>query len=203
MIFGYPSRPIGPTGKRTVHIITDGKVRKVEMLWIRFDEQDRRTSAPSFCLSSYLEERVCLHDLYEKNNLVIVFMHDLDCQDCDPTINAFAERELEYRGQESQVLIIIPNGIQERGTSTRIEGFLAAPSEEMGARLLFDPGGVTRRAYAELMSSELVDEDDNILFVLDAYGAPYTAVIAKHFNNGDIHNEVLSWLQYINIQCPE
>jgi peroxiredoxin len=173
------------------------------MLWIRFDEQDRRTSAPPFCLSSYLEERVCLHDLYEKNNLVIVFIHALDCQDCDPTINAFAEREMEYRSQESQVLIIIPNEVQQRGTSTGIERFLAGSSEEMGARLLFDPDGVTRRAYAELMSSELVDEDDNLLFVLDAYGAPYTAVIAKHFDSEEIHHEVLSWLQYINIQCPE
>jgi hypothetical protein len=172
------------------------------MLWIRFDEQDRRTSAPPFCLSSNMGKRVCLQDLYEKNNLVIVFMHAVDCQDCHSTINAFAERELEYRGQESQVLIILPNGVQERGTSGNGK-LLAALSEGMGARLLFDPGWVTRKAYAELMSADLVDEDDNMLFVLDAYGAPYTAVIAKHFDKGEIHNEVLSWLQYINIQCPE
>jgi peroxiredoxin len=173
------------------------------MLWIRFDEQDRRTSAPPFCLSSKLGEKVCLQDLYEKNNLVIVFLHAVDCQTCHSSLNAFAERELEYRDQESQVLIIVNTGNPERGISTGNESFLAELSEQMGAQLLFDPDGVTRRAYAELMSAELVDEDDNILFVLDAYGAPYTAVIAKHFNNGDIHNEVLSWLQYINIQCPE
>jgi peroxiredoxin len=173
------------------------------MLWIRFDEQDRRSSAPPFCLSSNLGEMVCLQDLYEKNNLVVVFMHAVDCQFCHSSLNAFAERELEYRGQESQVLIITPNGVQQRGKSTGNGKFLAALSEKKGVRLLFDPGGVTRRAYAELMSAELVDEDDNILFVLDAYGAPYTAVIAKHFDDGEIHNEVLSWLQYINIQCPE
>jgi peroxiredoxin len=173
------------------------------MLWIRFDEQDRKSSAPPFCLSSNLGERVCLQDLYEKNNLVIVFLHAVDCQLCHSTVNAFAKRELEYRGQESQVLIIIPSGDQQRGTSSKNDRYLAELDEEIGARLLFDPGGNTRQAYAELMSAELVDEEDNILFVLDAYGAPYTAGIAKHFNNGDIHNEVLSWLQYINIQCPE
>jgi peroxiredoxin len=173
------------------------------MLWIRFDEQDRRTSAPPFCLSSNLGERVCLQDPYEKNNLVIVFLHAIDCTDCDSTLNAFSERNMDYRSQESQVLIIITTGDQEKGTSTGNESFTAELPEQMGARLLFDPGGVTRQTYAELMSADLVDEDDNILFVLDAYGAPYTAGIAKHFNNGDIHKEVLSWLQYINIQCPE
>ena len=173
------------------------------MLWIRFDEQDRRSSAPPFCLSSNLGERVCLRDLYEKNNLVIVFLHAVDCQVCHSTVKAFAKRELEYRGQESQVLIIIPNGIQQRGTSSENDRLLAELDEEIGVRLLFDPDGMTRQAYTELMSAELVDEEDNILFILDAYGAPYTAGIAKHFNNGDIHNEVLSWLQYINIQCPE
>ncbi len=40
------------------------------MLWIRFDEHDRRTSGPHFCLNSIQGQMVCLQDLYEENNLV-------------------------------------------------------------------------------------------------------------------------------------
>lgn len=174
------------------------------MLWIRFDEQDRRSSAPPFCLNSSVGERVCLQDLYEKNNLVLVFMRDDGCSGCESTINAFGERNLEYRDQQSKVLLVFPTNVQQLNAhSLENDGFLEGYSMETRSRLLLDPGGDVRRAYLELISNDLLGEADNILFVLDAYGAPYTALIDKDFSDVEVHDEVLKWLQYINIQCPE
>ena len=173
------------------------------MLWIRFDEEDRRTSAPQFCLYSIQGERVCLQDLYEENNLVLVFIHGLNCPDCRSTVQAFVERETEYRGQAGKVLFILPDDNHNLHEQVGKDHLLSSLTGEVLHSILVDPEGTTRRRYADLMSASLVGDEDTVIFVLDTYGAPYTAVIAQELNSEEVHKEILSWLQYINIQCPE
>jgi peroxiredoxin len=168
------------------------------MIWIRFDEEDRRTPAPPFCLDSVQGNRVCLQDLYEEHNLVLVFTHELSRRESCSLIQTFEERDQEYRKQGSKVLVIVPNGDHDPEVQEG-SGF----SEGMLARMLVDPLGITRRSYTNLMSASLVEEEDMIVFVLDAYGAPYTAVVARELGTSEVHEEILNWLQYISIQCPE
>jgi peroxiredoxin len=172
------------------------------MIWIRFDEEDRRTSAPHFCLDSILGEQVCLQDQYEEYNLVLVFTHGLGCQECQSTIRALLERDIEYREQASKALIIIPDD-RHMGGQLEKDLFLHGLPEETLARMLLDPNGHTRREYTNLISASLVGDEDQIIFVLDTYGAPYTAVIDRELDSREVYDEILNWLQYINIQCPE
>jgi peroxiredoxin len=174
-----------------------------QMLWIRFDEEDRRISAPPFCLNSIQGKRVCLQDLYEQNNLVLVFTHQLDCRECQSTIHAFLQREREYSEQASKVLFMLPGGTPEPQGQAGKDGFLSRlPSATLDV-ILLDQDGEIRRTYSDLMSASLFGESDTIIFVLDTYGASYVSVVAPEFDNGEVHEEILSWLQYINIQCPE
>jgi hypothetical protein len=169
------------------------------MLWIRFDEEDRRSAAPQFCLNSIQGERHCLEDLYEENNLVLVFIHNLSIPESRSLIQTFEEQEMEYREQGSKIYFIF----QLQDGQTGNDGFLSRLNPEVRTRILIDPGGITRISYANLMSASLVKGEDTVIFVLDAYGAPYTAAIGEKFEGEELHREILSWLQYINIQCPE
>jgi hypothetical protein len=118
-------------------------------------------------------------------------------------IQAFVDQEREYREQGSKVLFIFPQDQQGLEDQNGKDYILSGLPEEVRARMLLDPKGNTRRVYTGLMSANLVRDDDTIIFVLDAYGAPYTAVIDVELDSAEIHKEILSWLQYINIQCPE
>ncbi len=93
--------------------------------------------------------------------------------------------------------------------------------------LLCDPANKVRQAYRGLMAENLIAQDASgasfasMLFLLDRYNAPYAALIgskasrqagvyasaadyvADVFSRGDVQEEILGWLRYISIQCPE
>jgi hypothetical protein len=54
-----------------------------------------------------------------------------------------------------------------------------------------------------LMAAELVKDTDGLLFVLDEFGAPYAALMGAEQAGERLNDEVLSWLQFISVQCPE
>jgi peroxiredoxin len=173
------------------------------MLWVRFDEQDRQIRSPHFCLNSIIGGQVCMQDFYELSNLVVVFLHDINCPDCQRVSADFVRQEDAYQNHQSRVLLIFPQTLQEIRLALQWNATLLKSLEKSSIHLLSDPGKYTRQSYARLMSASLTGEDDTILFVLDSYGSPYTAVIARELDDPEIHSEILSWLQYIEIQCPE
>ena len=173
------------------------------MLWVRFDEQDRQIRAPHFCLNSIMGDQVCMQDFYELSNLVLAFLHDINCPDCQRVLADFARQENAYQNHQSRVLLTFPQTLPEIRRSLQWNATLLKSLEKSSILLLSDPGKYTRQSYARLMSASLTGEDDTILFVLNSYGSPYTAVIARELDDPEIHSEILSWLQYIEIQCPE
>jgi hypothetical protein len=42
-----------------------------------------------------------------------------------------------------------------------------------------------------------------MLFVLDRYGAPYAALTGPELDDPGLQQEVLEWLAFIEVQCPE
>ena len=84
---------------------------------------------------------------------------------------------------------------------------------ELPFPVLADPGGRVRQAYAGLMDESLVNEGDTLLFVLDVYGAPYSAYVSAlgsalgsaqdGLYSPALHEDVLKWLEFIGMQCPE
>jgi peroxiredoxin len=173
------------------------------MLWVRFDEQDRQSRAPDFCLNSVVGDTVCLDDFYEMSNMVLIFLLDINSKDCQKSLSNFARRTSDYKRHQSTVVIIFPQTLQEMRVALHMNLSLREVLEKSPLLVLSDPNNKIRQAYNGLMSKTLIKDNDVTLFVLDTFGSPYTALISKNLDDYEIHTEVLSWLQYIEIQCPE
>ena len=169
---------------------------KKELTWILFDEADHRRPAPYFRLPSALGRPVALDDYRGRDNLVLFFAHSVGCQDCVAALRSFASHMPAYNRQESVILAIFPDPVEE----IHVSGLLDLPFP-----LLEDSGSAVRRKYAGLMAESLVEAGDVLLFVLDRYGAPYTALVGDELGIGaeGFHRETLKWLEYIELQCPE
>jgi peroxiredoxin len=169
-------------------------------VWIRFDESDRRTPAPQFELETHTGRRVALSDFRGRQNLVLYFApakgsdaritHDLD---------AFIRREPDYRFHGTQVLAFLPDDPQLMG------GLASAllDREKSSLLILLDPSSATRKEYAALLDASLVSDQDSLLYILDQFGAPYAAQAAGLWDQFDRHSEILDWLDFIGMLCPE
>ena len=138
---------------------------------------------------------MCLHDFREDCNLVVFFTHDQDCQACVNVMRGFVDYQADYQAEDARVVAIFPETITELTT----DHFLST----LPLVILSDPQGATRNRYANLMDESLVAENDSLLFVLDRYGAPYTAVVGAELDDPTLHEEVVKWLRFIGMQCPE
>jgi hypothetical protein len=67
---------------------------------------------------------------------------------------------------------------------------------------LSDEGNSVRQSYLGLMADGLVKPDEVMLFVLDAYGAPYACLKGRE-PEPSAQEDLLGWLRFIGIQCPE
>lgn len=163
------------------------------MEWFSFSHGQQHRPAPSFRLKSSRGEPVALADYRGRRNLVLLFLHRLDCPGCHAALQNLAKHRLEYQEHEAQVLVVVPTPMAEL---TVVETTEAHPFP-----LLADQEGVTRRAYAALLPGEPAEEA--MLFVLDRYGAPYAALICPEPDDPALPREVLEWLAFIELQCPE
>jgi peroxiredoxin len=168
-------------------------------MWIRFDEEDRFSPSPGFCLESLERKRVCLSDFKGDCNLVVVFSHGVDCSSCMSFLDSFRSRQEAYKKEDTRVLFIFPNSAGD------LKGFFREDISFAGRHieLLADPEQKTRAAYAGLMAKSLVSEGDAMQFVLDMYGAPYAAFVNRELDEPSLHEDTLRWLVFIGMQCPE
>ncbi len=175
------------------------------MTWIRFDESDRRTPAPSFCLPAVKEGReaglVCLESFRENCSLALLFPQPAGGQDWIKALEAFASRMPHYLAQEAQIVAILPLSLEDILVNPRLS--------RLPYPLLSDPEKLVRRVYTGLMAEHLVSERDSLLFVLDRYNAPYAALVVgegkgnDNFTREDTQADILKWFEYIGVQCPE
>jgi peroxiredoxin len=165
------------------------------MTWVIFDEADHYSPAPNFCLPSTQGKTVCLRDYYEDCNIVLIFTHGTGCDSCLEILKSFALRRVDYLEEDAITLAILPEPLE----TIQTDPLLSA----LPILLLSDPLGATRQAYAGLMAEGVVPAESSMLFVLDRYSAPYTALIDRELDGAAVHQEVKSWLFYIGIQCPE
>ncbi len=166
------------------------------MDWYIFSETDRQDRAPDFRLESSRGGWVSLDDYRQTTNLVLFFPRDVECGEgsaCQEALQGFIAHEVEYSAESTVVLAIFPSPVAA----------LAGVSAEIGGQipLLADPAGKTRRAYADLLNPE--QEGRDLLFVLDRFGAPIVALAEGEAADPAIHTEVVDWLTYAEIKCPE
>lgn len=160
------------------------------MGWYAFPEEVRRRTAPGFCLPSNRGRPISLVDYRGRSNLVLFFAHGMDCAACRRALAEFAGTRADYRAQAAEVLVVSPDATERMPAPFDVE-----------LLVLCDPEGGTRRAYAALLPDG--PGDDALLFVLDRYGAPYAALVCPEADAPALHREVLEWLAFIELQCPE
>jgi peroxiredoxin len=164
------------------------------MRWIRFDEEDRWSPAPDFCLPNAAGNTICRSDYRGDCSLVLIFLHSLDCAGCQQVVHGFTENRDRYQKEDARVLVILPLDSRE---AAKIEG------EQQMITILGDAEGKTRRAYAGLLVESLIPAEHAALFILDSYGAPYAAYVSSELAEPELHDETLTWLSFIGMQCPE
>jgi peroxiredoxin len=164
-------------------------------VWVLFDEVDQRSPAPYFRLASVMGRPVTRNDYRGLDNLVLFFGHAVDCPGCQNVLREFTAHLREYNQNEAVTLAIFPDlFVRENGL---------AVFQETPFPVLSDPGGEVRKRYTALMAHNLVSDQDNLIFVLDQYGGPYAALIGEELDEPDLQKEVLEWLEYISLKCPE
>jgi peroxiredoxin len=163
------------------------------MTWVYFEDGDRQTAAPAFSLERSGGGRVSLNDFYEESCLVLLFPQD--APGALGAVERFGGRLDEIERQGAQIVALI------RDTGGKAS--LPFDAASLSFPLLSDPGGRVWAEYAGLMVPELVPEGSALLYVLDVYGAPWAAYIGESLDEDGLLDEVLSWLVFIGVQCPE
>ena len=165
------------------------------MQWHIFTEDRRRSPAPSFRLPSSQGKPFSPDDQRGWANLVLFFAHDRSCQRCQAALQEFAARRIEYGAVEAKVIPILPNSAAQVAALTYPFPVLA------------DLEGTARARYAELVgvdaSASSARHGRVMLFVLDRYGAPYAAAVLEEPDDPELQVDLLEWLDFIEIQCPE
>jgi peroxiredoxin len=161
------------------------------ILTILFDESDRQSPAPAFSLQSKGEDLIAQSDYYERNNLVLIFSpEDISPQE-QISIDSILKQQTRIETENARVLTLHPQPI----------GNLTA-EQSPTIPILEDVDGTTRAKYAGLVAPDLIRQQDVMIYVLDTFGAPYVCLVGEQVDES-IVNEILSWLLYMNIQCPE
>jgi peroxiredoxin len=163
------------------------------MKWHTFSEGQRRRRAPDFPLTTIQGRTVALDDYRGQHNLVLFFTHNGDCASCEALLRDFAARRADYRAQDAQVVAIVSATAANVG---RLQAEL-----NLSYPLLADPQADAHRAYMHLIPDE--PGEKSAVFVIDRYGAPYAALIDADPDDPTVHEEILDWLAFIEVQCPE
>lgn len=168
--------------------------RRCAILNIRFDEADHRVPTPRFTLESITGKQVSSDVDYGNKNLVLLFVHDLHCHACLSFLRSFESRLAEYLSREARIFVIFPASAEGQ-----VETDLLMVG---GIDYLIDENHEVRRAYVNLIAPGLVPPNAVMFFLLDSFGAPYVCLSAAE-PSLEAHPDMLGWLQYISIQCPE
>ena len=122
-----------------------------------------------------------------------MFLHAPNEPACRDFLSTLEMRRRDYGKQNARLVVIFP-----------VEANAIADFDQDSKPLLAlaDPGQEVRRRYATLMADHLVQDQDVMLFVMDENGGIYICLVGREPDLG-AQDEILSWLQFIGIQCPE
>ena len=132
-----------------------------------------------------------MHDYYEKGNLVLLFIpHDPSPSD-QAAIKTIGDHQKRIEAENAHLLALTPQPLD----SLIEKQFSEIP-------VLIDKNSQIRAVYSGLIAPGLIGEGDIIIFILDTYGAPSVCLVGQEPVE-PIADEILSWLLYLSIQCPE
>ncbi len=146
-----------------------------------------------FCLPAVGGKALCLHDWRGKNNLVLFFAHSIrTCTLCWQRLVELSTRFNNYADLDAKILAVLPDSVEALSQDALVAG-LPFP-------VLADELKKVHRLYAAQIFN--ATPDSAMLFILDRYTAPYVAWVGADLGQ-QVVREVESWLNYLEIQCPE
>lgn len=170
-------------------------------MWIFFNEPEKEPPAPRFCLppvEKWPPDRLqaaelrCVDEFAGDGSLVLAFFPHLAHESHRAALGALARHGDSFRRAEGQAVAVV-------GTVDGAGEWAA----QLPLPVLVDPLGEVRAAYAGLMAAHLTAPGDVLLFVLDRYLVPYTAYIDARLDPDELLSGLISWLDFIGMQCPE
>ncbi len=106
----------------------------------------------------------------------------------------FGAAQARFQACEARVLFVLPAPAEAVAVLQR-----AVPQPVL---LLADESGAVRQRYAALLATPPPTEA-SLFFVLDRFQAPFAALATDDPTVPALADEVLEWLEFIEVQCPE
>lgn len=128
-----------------------------------------------------------------RRQMVLLFLHNGGCGSCDSLIADFAGHNDEYRAEEAEVLAVVPLPLAEaRQLADRLSPPFPVLADEDCA--------VHSRFGAKTASGEC----GGAVYVTDRFGEVQMSWLAAEGHRGlPGHEEILSYLRFTNLECPE
>ncbi|MDI6858381.1 MAG: redoxin domain-containing protein [Dehalococcoidia bacterium] len=151
----------------------------------------RSDTLPSLRLTNVDGETVSTRGYYGRRNLVLFFVGNLRCDDCRRLLRALAEKHDEIRGEESEVIAVVPG--------SREEARKAAEEMRLPFQVLVDPDGETHRRVGAARESGPAAA----IIVVDRFEEVYEARYEREGHRLMDADAVVRSLRFIEVQCPE
>lgn len=149
-----------------------------------------RETLPEASLVNQHGQRVSLRDLKRIKQAAIFFFHGGDCATCRQKLREFAGSADRYAEIPAAVIAV----------SLDAQADLAVLARELnlGFTLAHDPEGKLSDHFAP--ADPRTGERIPCCVVVDAFGEIFTVL---HGEDAVEQSEILNWMDFIDIQCPE
>jgi hypothetical protein len=147
-----------------------------------------RQMIPSFRLPSNRGVPLGTRDYRHERNLILLVLHDLECDECRALLAGIAARYAEFAALDAEVLVIVGN----------------PPDDVAGAPypfpVLSDADGAVRR---QLLEEQISGEEPVGAFATDRFGKLFLQTVASGAGELPAADELLEWAEYADMQGPE
>lgn len=135
---------------------------------------------------------VSMVEYRQKKNVVLAFAGDKDCDHCRVLLRSLAAGHREIRAQDAEVLAVIAGSLDDaRQVKAR---------DRLPYTVVADEGGRVHREVGALGEGETPVVT---VLVADRFGEVYSTYRESKHQALPTVGEIVDWLQFIELQCPE
>lgn len=147
---------------------------------------------PELSLMSNRKEWWHIKNHLRRKNLVVFFVHDLDCGFCSRFLKALADDYQDWRRLTTEVVCVAPNSQEE------LEVF--ARETDIPFPLLGDVDGQAQRAFA---LEQLGPLSAPYIFAVDRFATLYFHDLADSGDPVQSERDIYDEIEFLESQCPE
>jgi peroxiredoxin len=151
-----------------------------------------RERLPNFTLPSSEGRRIALYDYHGRRNVVLALVGRPVGEAARARLTALAARYAEFLAEEAEVLAVVWGAV---GEAERVKRQDALPFP-----VLADEAGALHSSLGALASD---GEAAWAFYITDRFGEVFAAYRAGAGRSVPTVEEMLEWLRFIGLQCPE